>query len=149
VLKEVRIERNIHQAQVAEVCGKTPSAWTKIETGRNPLSMDIFYKVCTALSVSFSSVLSTTERYAALIGQSGWGVLTSPLPFDEDVLLNEASNYYSSPGFRNKAQNNGWGFGSVLNGPIYNTDGSITLMEVFRFVLDEEFKKLSLSEHHI
>ena len=56
ILKELRLERNMHQAQVAEACDKTPSAWTKIELGKSPLSMDffleyvIYYKVHHLLS---------------------------------------------------------------------------------------------------
>lgn len=43
LLKELRLERNLHQAQLAEICDKTPSSWTKIETGKSPLSMEIFF----------------------------------------------------------------------------------------------------------
>ena len=64
VLKELRLERNIHQAQLAEICDKTPSAWTKIETGKTPLTMEVFFRVCNGLAVSPSAVLATAERYA-------------------------------------------------------------------------------------
>ncbi|SKC34433.1 Helix-turn-helix domain protein [Photobacterium piscicola] len=141
LLKELRLERNVHQAQVAEICGKTPSAWTKIETGKNPLTMEIFFRVCTALSVAPSAVLATMERYAALMSQNGWGVLSQQLSFEEDLLLQEAQNYYLTPGFRNRIQPQSWNFNiSVLNGPIYNLDGTINVVDVFRYTLDEQFQ---------
>jgi len=41
ILKEIRLERQIHQAQVAERCGKTASAWSKLENGENSLSLSL------------------------------------------------------------------------------------------------------------
>ena len=138
ILKELRLERNIHQAQVADMCDKTPSAWTKIETGRSPLSLEIFFRVCNGLGVPFSAVMATMERYATLLSQNGWAVISKQLDFNEDSLLSEAQEYYSCAGFRNRStifRN------SVLNGPIYNVDGTVTPIEVFWFVLNPEFKK--------
>ncbi|WP_114743499.1 helix-turn-helix domain-containing protein [Vibrio cholerae] len=141
ILRELRLERNVHQAQVAEICGKTPSAWTKIETGKSPLTMELFFKVCIALNVSASSVLATTERYAALLSQNRWGVVSQQLSFEEDLLLQEAQSYYSSSGFRNRVPTTSWNmYLSVLNGPFYNHDGTVTLIDVMRFSLDESFK---------
>lgn len=39
-LKDYRLERNIHQGLLAQAIGKTPSAWTKIENGQSPLTVD-------------------------------------------------------------------------------------------------------------
>ena len=149
ILKELRLERQVHQAQVAEICGKTPSAWTKIETGKSPLSMEIFFRVCAALSVAPSAVLATAERYAALLSQNGWGVVYQQLSFEEDLLLEEAQNYYATPGYRNRIQPQSWNYYiSVLNGPIYNQNGSITLVDVFRYVLDDDFKNEQIKFKH-
>lgn len=149
ILKEVRLERNIHQAQLAETCDKTPSTWTKIETGKSPLTIEILFRVCNSMSVYPSAILATTERYAALLGQHGWGIMSKQIEYSEDVLLDEASNYYASPGFRSRQP--GFIFDSILNGPTYNYDGSINLAPVFRFALDDDFKKLQLapSQAHI
>jgi len=142
LLKELRLERNIHQAQLAEICDKTPSAWTKIETGRTPLSLEIFFRVCNGLSVTSSSVLAAAERYASLLSQNNWGVMSKQLEFNEDLLLKEAQEYYSSPGFRTRIPQIVWNQNvSALNSPIYNQDGTISLIQVFQFVLDPNFKK--------
>lgn len=138
IIKEVRLERGIHQAQLAEACGKTPSAWTKIETGRSPLTMEIMFRVCNRLLIPASAVLATTERYASLLAQQGWGIMSNQLEFDEDLLLKEASEYYGSAGFRNRMP--GVIFDSVLNGPNFNLDGTVSLAPVFRFALDINFK---------
>jgi len=143
ILKELRLERNIHQAQIADMCDKTPSAWTKIETGRSPLSMEMFFRVCNGLKVSPSAILSTMERYATLLSQNGWAVISKLLDFNEDLLLKEAQEYYSSPG--GKGYSRLLSFNSVLNGPIYNLDGSITPIPVFLFALKGEFKESQLN----
>lgn len=137
ILKELRLERNIHQAHVAEICDKTPSAWTKIETGNSPLTMEVFFRVCNALAGSSSAVLATAERYAALLSQNEWGVISKRLELNEDALLGKAQEYYSSLGFRSRILMN---FNSVLCGPIYNdANGTVTPIDVFSCALDEGF----------
>jgi transcriptional regulator with XRE-family HTH domain len=143
LLREVRAERGIHQAQVAEWIGKTPSAWTKVEAGKSPLQFEAFIRVCNSMQTAPSSVLAAAERYAALLSQNQWTVLSSELDFDQDELLSEAQKYWASPGCRNQPTNR-W-FTTVLNGPIYNLDRSITLASVFQFVLDPSFRALQLT----
>jgi len=146
LLKELRLERNLHQAQLAEICDKTPSSWTKIETGKSPLSMEIFFRACNGLSVTPSAVLATAERYATLLSQNGWGVMSKQLEFNEDFLLKEAQEYYSTLGFRSRSPQVAWNQNvSVLSGPIYNMNGTVTLNDVFWFVLDKEFKERQIN----
>lgn len=67
LLREVRVERGFHQAQIADWIGKTPSAWTKIEGGKSPLQFETFVRVCYGMQVMPSAVLATAERYATFI----------------------------------------------------------------------------------
>lgn len=147
ILKELRLERNIHQAQIAEMCNRTPSAWTKIETGRSPLTMEILFRVCTGLGVLSSTVLSAMERYATLLSQNGWAVISKDLDFNEDLLLKEAQDYYSSVGFRSRPIAQQWGYNSVLSGPIYNANGTVTPIAVFWFALDPSYKEQQLKSN--
>ncbi|ABM40242.1 putative transcriptional regulator, XRE family (plasmid) [Polaromonas naphthalenivorans CJ2] len=145
LIREVRAERGIHQAQVADWIGKTPSAWTKVEAGKSPLPLETFVRVCNSMQVMPSAVMATAERYAALLSQkAGWVVLTTELDFSEDGLLRQAQEYWASPGCRNVIPNR-WSFGSVLNGPTYNTDQSISLAAVFQFAVDPVFRELQLN----
>ena len=143
LLRETRTERGIHQAQVADWIGKTPSAWTKVEAGKSPLQFETFIRVCNSMHVMPSAVMATAERYAALLSQNGWAVIASELDFDKDGLLLEAQEYWASPGCRSVASNR-WSFTSVLNGPIH-LDQSIILAAVFQFALDPAFRKLQLN----
>lgn len=144
ILRELRAERSIHQAQVADWIGRTPSAWTKVESGKSPLQFEIFIRVCNSFQVMPSAVMATAERYAALLSQNGWAVLSSELESGEDGLLNQAYEYWASSGARN-APVERLGFLSVLSGPIYNLDNTITLAAVFQYVLDPTFKKMQLN----
>lgn len=144
ILREVRAERGIHQAQVADWIGKTPSAWTKVEAGKSPLQFETFVRVCYSMQVMPSAVMATAERYAALFNNSGWGVLNTELDVSEDNLLSNAQDYWASPGCRNAIQNR-WGLMSVLNGPTYNFDQSVSIAAVFQFVLDPDFKNMQLN----
>lgn len=144
LLREVRTERNYHQAQVADWIGKTPSAWTKVEAGKSPLQFETFIRVCNSMQVAPSAVLATAERYAALLSQHGWAILTSEASLDEDQLILQAQQYWASPGGRSQAANR-FTFWSVLNGPTYNQDGTVSPAPVFRFALDPEFRMMQLN----
>jgi transcriptional regulator with XRE-family HTH domain len=144
ILREVRSERNIHQAQIADWIGKTTSAWTKVEAGNSPLQFETFIRVCNSMQVAPSAVMATAERYAALLSQSGWAILTSDLPSEEDELMASAQKYWGSLKSQ-RSQQASWSHTSVLNGPIYNVDRSITLADVFKFALDPDFRKLQLN----
>lgn len=81
------------------------------------------------------------ERYAQFFSYNGLFVVAKELDFNEDSLLIDSQEYYSSPGFR--ARIGSWGF-QALNGPIYNANGDATIPDVFRFCLDKEFRKEQL-----
>lgn len=147
VLKEIRLEKGIQSAQIAEQTGRSPSTWAKIETGKSAFPMDSLFQASRALWTPPSAVIATAERYAAFLGQSSWAVLNSPLSAEEDDLLQIAQRYYESPGFKRRFQPafghvgfNGFGL-SILNSPIFYPDGSVQIVDVFRFALDEEFRK--------
>jgi len=138
VLKELRLERRIHQAYIAENCGKTPSAWNKIEAGRTPLTIDMFFRVCSVFQVPSSHILNTAEQYSILLGQNNWAIITQELSFEEDILLKEAQLYYSSEEYKSKYSQGLVNLGcSILNTPIYNPNGVIGISEVFQFILSK------------
>lgn len=144
LLREIRTERNFHQAQVADWIGKTPSAWTKVEAGKSPLQFETFIRVCNSMQALPSAVLATAERYAALLSQKGWAILTSDAALDEDQLILDAQKYWASPGGRSQAASR-LPFQSILIGPTYDNYGTVYLAPVFRFALDPEFRKLQLN----
>ena len=144
LLREVRVERGFHQAQIADWIGKTPSAWTKIEAGKSPLQFETFVRVCYSMQVMPSAVMGTAERYATLLNNDGWAVLNSELDAIDDALLAEAQEYWASPGCRSATQNR-WGYMSILNGPTYNQDQTVNIASVFQFALDPTYKELQLT----
>lgn len=146
VLKELRLERGIQSAYIAEHVGKSPSAWAKIETGKSAFPMDSLFQAARAIWTPASVIIGAVERYSTILGQSGWAILNSSLSAEDDLLLTEAQRYYDSAGFKRRFQpahgHVGFtGFGiSVLNSPIFYPDGSIQLIDVFRFILDDSFR---------
>lgn len=141
LLRETRLERNIHQAHIADLLGKSPSAWTKIENGRSPLNFEELFRVCRAMNIWPSALMGAMERYEQFFANNGLVVITQTLPFNEDTLLSEAQDYYGSPGFR--ARGTHWGF-AALNGPHW-FNNSVTIPDVFRFCLDPEFRTSQLN----
>lgn len=145
LLREVRMERGIHQAQLADWLGKTASAWTKVETGKSPLPLEAFVKVCNAMQIMPSAVMAAAERYTSLLGNTRnperWVVLfPEGGSVEQDDLLIAAQEYWASPESRNQ-QASRLGFNSILNGPIYGSDGRITIAPVFQFALDPSYRE--------
>lgn len=153
VLKEVRLEKGIQSGQIAEQIGKSPSAWAKIESGKSAFSMDSLFQVSRALWVPASVIISAAERYHSIISQHGWYVMNTDLPADEDNLLLKAQDYYNSPGFKRRFQPvfghtifNGFGI-SVLNSPINNPNGTVSIIDLFRFIVDSNFESEQKAEN--
>jgi len=145
LLKETRLELGIYQAQVAERCGKNPSAWAKIETGKSPLTIEAFFRACQALTVQPSVVMAATERYASLLSQYGWIVLME-LDSSEDILSQKAQEYYSTSGFRSRMPLYNWTQSiRALNSPIFNYDGNSIFIDVFRFAIDPNFREQQIN----
>ena len=144
ILRELRLERGLHQAQVADWIGKTPSAWTKIESGKAPLQLETLIRVCRGFQVWPSAVMAAAERYSHYLSQYRWSIVATELPADEDDLLREAQLYWGSPGGRN-AVGNRWGILPVLNGPQWNNDGSVNASAPFRFAVDAPFRSAQLA----
>lgn len=99
VLKDLRLERNIHQGLLAQAIGKTPSAWNKIENGQSPLSMDGLMGACYALQLWPSYVVTVAERLTQLFNAQGFHFHTVSLGENEDDLLPRMLAYYSSSGY--------------------------------------------------
>lgn len=137
ILKEVRLERHIHQAQIADWCGKSPTAWTKIEMGKSTLSLDTLFKACSVLGVATSTVLATTERYANVMSMNGCGLTNTTIDQKDDYLLNMAQEYYASSGYKYRSTPP---FYTILNTPIYH-EFNHELAPVFAFCLNEQFRK--------
>ena len=83
LLRELRIERGIHQAQVADWIGKSPSAWTKVEAGKSPLQFETFARVCLSFQVQPSTVMAAAVRYSQLLRQHQCVILIGTHNTDE------------------------------------------------------------------
>ena len=137
IIKEMRLERNIHQAVLADICGKTISAWSKIEKGKSPMSLELFCKICNTLRVQPSLVMITLERYADVLAQNGYIILTEIQNEQPDTLLEKLDKYYSSEEFKNRQLNfthYNWNI-SILNTPYYDINGNLILNNAFRYII--------------
>lgn len=99
IFKELRLERSVHQGHVAQMVGKSPSAWNKIENGQSPLSMDVFFGACSALQIYPSYAIGLAENLIKLFNQSGYYFQPGTLEDDEDDLLPLVISYFSSKGY--------------------------------------------------
>lgn len=148
LLRETRMERGIHQAQLADWLNKTASAWTKVEAGKSPLPLEAFVRICNAMQILPSTVIATAERYTSVFNNAWnperWAVLfPEGGTVEKDDLMTAAQEYWASPESRNQ-QASRVSFNSILNGPTYGRDGTITIAPVFQFALDPLFREFCL-----
>jgi transcriptional regulator with XRE-family HTH domain len=99
VLKDIRLERGVHQGVVAQQAGKTPNAWTKIENGQSPLTTDAFFGACYGLQLQPSYVLSLVERLVPIFNNFGCYFQATTLGEAEDDLLKLMLKYFNSVGY--------------------------------------------------
>ncbi|MUJ27938.1 helix-turn-helix domain-containing protein [Aliivibrio fischeri] len=141
ILKEIRLERNMHQAQLADYIGISPAGWAKVEQGKSALTMPTFLKACSVLGIASSSIMATAERYAQHFFNSQWAVLTEPQKFDDDHLLQRAADYYSKKKMNTPTihyQNQFNQFVSIIQTPVMKPNNTIELTPVFYVVLNGE-----------
>ena len=99
ILKEIRLERSIHQGALAQSIGKTPNAWTKIENGETTLTTDVLFGACAVLELSPSFVIDLVEKLVPIFNQHGFYFQTYPLGAQEDDLLRLILEYFKTPGY--------------------------------------------------
>jgi len=102
LLRELRHERNVQQAHIGQLLGRSGSSWSKVESGETPLTLEHLLTACAACQVWPSELLQAAQSYMTLLSQNGWFVATygTALPKEEDRLSIEADKYYASPSSR-------------------------------------------------
>ena len=97
LLRELRQQSNVQQAQIGQLLGKSASTWSKVETGETELTLDHVLTVCHACQVLPSVLLQTAQNYMSVLTQFGWYVASHGKALDkaEDRLAQEADTYYA------------------------------------------------------
>ncbi|MFM0141268.1 helix-turn-helix domain-containing protein [Paraburkholderia sp. RL18-085-BIA-A] len=61
LLRELRVQRNMHRAQFADFFAKPASAWENIESGKTKLEFDTLLRVCRGVFVPPGQVLQAAD----------------------------------------------------------------------------------------
>jgi Helix-turn-helix. len=99
VIKEIRLERGVHQGIIAKNIGKTPNAWTKIENGQSNLSFDVLTGACIALQVDPALLMNTISKMIPYFHNAGFFLHHGSLSQEEDDLLPLMLKYFNSSGY--------------------------------------------------
>jgi len=97
-LREIRLDNNIHLGQLAHATGKTPKEWESIETGKSPLTLQVFTNAAYGLFQQPSHVMWLAEQLANKFISHGWYFQPGPLG-NEDDLLPLIGKYFTSAGY--------------------------------------------------
>lgn len=99
IIKELRLERGVHQGVLAQAAGKTPNAWTKIENGQSVLTVDALFGACSALNISPMNFMLLVEKLIPEFNRCGYYFFPGTIDQDEDNLLPLMLSYFNSKGF--------------------------------------------------
>lgn len=99
IIKELRLERGVHQGVLAQAAGKTPNAWTKIENGQSVLTVDALFGAFTALNITPVNFMSLVENLIPEFNRYGYYFFPGTISQDEDNLLPLMLRYFNSKGF--------------------------------------------------
>ena len=148
ILRELRVERGIRQAILADQCGKTPSVWEKLEAGKGKLDFETLLRACRALNVLPSELMNCAERYRWALDQRGWSVVLTEIGGD-DTLLELAPKYWTSPGYR-LWRSSAWVGLPILQTPWWMDNATVPgwygLAAAFEFADNERFRASQLDE---
>jgi DNA-binding Xre family transcriptional regulator len=145
VLRELRVQRNLHQAQVADFLTKSPAVWQDIETGTKKIDFDTLLRVCRGLAVEPGLILQIVDAYERYLRAFGWSVVVSDVT-GSDALRKEAHDYWKSPGCeaaqRMPTMSKPW----ILNIPEPVNPGWRFVSPVFLFAVDESYRAFQLDK---
>lgn len=141
-LKELRLERNIHQGAFAQGFGKTPSAWNKIENGQSSLSIDAFYSACATMGLSAPYVMSIIDKLIFIFNRNGFFFLTTALEEGKDDLLQLIRSYYNSKGYEKLKSPPLMQIINIstLNNP-YSTNAMEALPTIIQYCCDPKYRQ--------
>lgn len=103
-LKDIRLERGIHQAAISSAIGKAPSAWAKIESGQAGLNLNAMFAASNALGIWPSQLTLIVERLIGELGRAGWYFSPSDITASEDPLLQKVIEFYNSDKYKTSRQ---------------------------------------------
>ncbi|EMN7148733.1 helix-turn-helix transcriptional regulator [Vibrio vulnificus] len=136
VLKEIRLERNIHQGVVADRIGKTPSAWAKIENGHSALTFDVMVGACNALKLNPITLMTLVDKLLAVLTPKRFHFQAGTLENNEDDLLSLVQSYFNSKGY--EALKARWEIVSL--DPSNRPFGETSTPTIVRYCIEPQFK---------
>jgi transcriptional regulator with XRE-family HTH domain len=151
LLRELRLQQNVQQAQISQLLQRTAGTWSKVESGEQELTLDHILTVCHACQVWPSGVFHTAQEYMGLFNSNGWYVATHgpALPKAEDKLVSRAEEFYKFQDKKKKEEKTpvymtSWALFPVLQTP-YPYPGHLAPLDVFRWALDDAWRQYQLS----
>ncbi|MEO9387104.1 hypothetical protein [Chromobacterium phragmitis] len=137
ILRQLRHEKRIHPAILAQNIGKTLSDLEKIEAGRLQLSFADFMQILVALNTAYGPVIESALQHAALLQRRNWVVLGRVGVIEQDDLMKSADAFWSS---EESTIPKPAGFETVLNTFALGTNtgmfGPDNLAPVFKYALE-------------
>ena len=81
-MRDLREEKGITQAEIAEKLGMTSAGWGKVENGKSSLSVENLMKFCKLADTDAQKLLTLSQQTAKELIQEGWAVAYSQVEND-------------------------------------------------------------------
>lgn len=136
IIKDLRLNKKIHQGWIAQSIGKSPSSWAKLENGQTQLTFDMLYGACFALQVRPTDIIYLVEKLTYFFNTKNFFFQYGSCETDD--LLPLILEYYNL-GYTNLINNqltSGYSDISILLQPF----PSYTTPSVIRYCTESEYK---------
>lgn len=139
IIKELRLEKGVHQGVLAQAAGKTPNAWTKIENGQSVLTVDSLFGACIALNITPANFMTLVEKLIYEFNRNGYYFHPGTIDQEDDTLLPLMLSYFNGKGFEVMKKKP---FEKVSISVIGNPFASINpIPTVLRYCCDDEYRQ--------
>ncbi|MBX4507762.1 transcriptional regulator [Klebsiella oxytoca] len=81
-MRDIREEKGVTQAEIAEKLGMTSAGWGKVENGKSTLSVENLMKFCKLVDIDAQKIFMISQKTAKDLIQNGWAVSYSQVEND-------------------------------------------------------------------
>ena len=136
-LKEQRMRWRIKQATVAEACGISTSAYSKLESGDTSLSVETLIRICGAVKGNPAEVLWSVDQNTQRLKQHDYE--EAPLGDTLDTLRTQSHAFFDDVIF-------GYATSHPMYRPILNPVDMVTFPTLVQFCCDPMFRDMLLAQ---
>lgn len=96
VLAQHRREEGLHKTTFSEIAGLSVSGWTKVETGKNAITLHAIHRIAKYFNISPAMIFDAADVLEYYLFENLWNVASDKIPEEDDQLIIKTQEFYNS-----------------------------------------------------